>query len=275
MTKSSILGVVVFGLYEYLVLQRVNQQKDAGHNRQKIFVNVYCKVAADETNQTPRSAQMSVHPSTSAVHTLLPITYHMAAGALAGACQSIVLDGYEIFSYWVHRHQYRHLHGGHAPDMISLVNTSLVIRRLVHHSLGYMTLFGTYECLRRQGQNHIRNILQSGEPWVADRLDWLLEQGIISTRKSTLANDDKELYDLTSVPLFISFGAGGFAGQAHYIVSHYLRQWRKATDHGHHHVVRHVRVGTTCMAFLPTAISFMAFQYGGEITERVLALEEA
>ena len=93
-------------------------------------------------------AQVSVHPPGSAVHTLLPLSYHMAAGALAGAVQSLVLDGWEITSYWIHRRRYRHLHQGHAPDIIQLVNTSLVTRRLIHHSLGYMTLFGTYECVR-------------------------------------------------------------------------------------------------------------------------------
>ena len=85
--------------------------------------------------------------------------------------------------------------------------------------------------------------------------------------------DNREMYDLTNLPLLISFGAGGIAGQAHYMVSHYLRQWRQARDHVHHRL-RHVTVGGTCVAFFPTAISFMAFQYGGELTERFLVLEE-
>ena len=223
-------------------------------------------------------AQVSVHPPGAAVHTLLPLSYHMGAGALAGAVQSIVLDGWEITSYWIHRQRYRHLHHGHAPDILQLVNTSLVTRRLIHHSLGYMTLFGTYECGRRQGQALVRNALQSGEPWVANGLDWLLERGWIGTTTHTTTRDNQhhEMYDLTALPLLISFGAGGVAGQCHYIVSHYLRQLHKSTDHGHPHPhrVRHISASSLCVAFLPTAISFMAFQYGGELTERYLLLED-
>ena len=266
-TKSSVLGITVFGLYELLILQRVNEEKHSV-DKHDAFVTVY-RNHNQQSIQT-LAAQVSVHPADSVIHTLLPLSYHMGAGALAGACQSIVLDGWEILSYWIHRQRYRHLHDGHAPDMISLVNTPLVLRRLVHHSLGYMTLFGTYEFLRRQGQERVRSALQSGKPWVADRLDWLLEQGVIGTRMTC---DRQEMYDLTWLPLVISFSAGGFAGQAHYIVSHYLRQLRKATDHSHHRV-RHPTASSTCIAFLPTAIGFMAFQYGGELTERFLILDE-
>ena len=275
-TKSSVLGITVFGLYEYLILRRVNKEKDRAE-KQDAFVCIYRHIdehqqGATTTNTTTGAipAQVSVHPETSAKHTLLPLSYHLGAGALAGAAQSVVLDGWEILSYWTHRQRYRHLHDGHAPDLISLVNTPLILRRLVHHSLGYMTLFGTYECLRREGQDQVRNVLQSGEPWVAEHLDWLLKKEVIGTG---LSRDNQEMYDLTSVPLLVSFGAGGFAGQSHYIVSHYLRQLRKTTNHSHH-IVRHPTLSTTCIAFLPTAISFMAFQYGGELTERILGLQE-
>ena len=275
----------MFGLYEYLILREVNKEKDIV-DKHGALVWMYRNDSTDvdkaavitTTTTTTTStittttipAQVSVHPESSVKHTLLPLSYHLGAGALAGAAQSVVLDGWEILSYWTHRQRYRHLHEGHAPDLISLINTPLVIRRLIHHSLGYMTLFGTYECLRRYGEDQVRNVLQSGEPWVTKHLDWLLENGIIGTR---LARNNEEIYDLTSVPLLISFGAGGFAGQAHYIVSHYLRQWRKATDHSHH-TVRHPTVPTTFIAFFPTALSFMAFQYGGEFTERVLGLDD-
>ena len=269
LTKSSVLGITVFGLYEYLILHRVNEGSDVTKT-QKVFVDVPRRV--DEPAPQTLSAQMSVHPPTSGAHLLLPLSYHMAAGALVGAVQSAVLDFWEITSYWVHRQRYRHLHDGHAPDIVSLVNTPLVIRRLVHHSLGYMTLFGTYEFMRRQGQEQVRNVLQSGQPWVVNQLDWLLEQGFIGTRKSTYDNN-QEMYDLTNVPLLVSFGAGGIAGQAHYTVSHYLKQFRKASDHAHHKI-RHPAMSTICMAFFPTAISFMAFQFGGELTERILAVQE-
>lgn len=268
--KSSILGITVFGLYEYLILKRTNKEKDTAEKYDAV-VCIYRHHEEDRVEKkTTIPAQVSVYPETSAKHTLLPLGYHLAAGAMAGAAQSVVLDGWEVLSYWVHRQRYRHLHDGHAPDLVSLVNTPLVLRRLIHHSLGYMTLFGTYECLRRQGRDHVQNILQSGEPWVAKHLDWLLEREIIGTR---LSQDNQEMYDLTSVSLLVSFGAGGFAGQAHYIVSHYLRQLRKATDHSRH-IVRHPSPGTICAAFFPTALAFMAFQYGGEITQRMLALDD-
>lgn len=266
----------------------MHETQDEATDKHQPLVLVYRYNHNDDTNQQQQGhhhnhhvlAQVSVHPPDSAAHTLLPLQYHIFAGALAGASQSIVLDGWEISSYWIHRQRYRHLHDGHAPDVYSLVNTNLVLRRLIHHSLGYMTLFGTYECVRRQGHAQVQAALRSGQPWVTDHLDWLLEHGWIGTRKTrkvTTTNDHMqhghEMYDLTVLPLLISFGAGGVAGQAHFLASHYLRQLRKWNDHSHH-VVRHATLRSTCIAFLPTALGFMAFQYGGELTERFLILED-
>lgn len=210
-------------------------------------------------------AQVSIHARPEVV---VPLSVHVAAGALAGGAQSIVLDGWEIGSYWLHRQRYRAQHGGHAPDVASLINAPLVLRRLYHHSLGYLSLFGTYEFMRRQGEEHVRELLQSGEPWVAERLDGLLKRDIIHRKPATF-KEDSETYDLTAIPLLVSFGAGGFAGQAHFVVSHYLRQLRKSSELTHHQI-RHPRMAVICMAFVPTAFSFVAFQFGGELTERLL-----
>lgn len=39
-------------------------------------------------------------------------------------------------------------------------------------------------------------------------------------------------YDMTVIPVSVAFWAGGLAGQAHYVVSHVLKQWpRRLVDH--------------------------------------------
>ena len=64
-----------------------------------------------------------------------------------------------------------------------------------------------------------------------------------------------------------SFVAGGVAGQAHFVMSHYLRQW-KTSPRKSPVVFKPPKVRATMGAFLPTALSFLAFQYGGELAER-------
>jgi hypothetical protein len=265
--KGSILGVTVFGVYDYLILRHIRQESV---NTPDESFSITGRIKKDSMVYIQRGeevvrAQVSIRTTP---ETGVTLSVHVAAGALAGGAQSVVLDGWEIGSYWWHRQRYKGLHGGHAPDVTSLVNTPLVLRRLYHHSLGYLTLFGTYEFIRRQGQEHVRELLQSREPWVAERLEDLLERGIIHRKPATF-KDDRDTYDLTILPLLVSFGAGGFAGQAHFVVSHYLRQFRKSSEFAHHQI-RHPRAAVICMAFVPTAFSFVAFQYGGELTERLL-----
>ena len=245
------MGIAVFGLYEYLTMPRKggSRLKDRDHF---------------ETTTTITAAYY------------WPLWIHGGAGALAGATQSIILDGWEVGRYWIHYYRQHGTAGIPHSHHLRLINTPLVVRRLVHHSLGYMTLFGTYEGLRRWGHRQVASMREESaattkEESAIDRLplfgwepDWILNYNTTAT-----------------TPWMISMLAGGVAGQAHYLVSHYLRQWHLYTDHHHHHSthhhhhkVQHVSVGNVLRAFGPTALSFLAFQYGGELTAQWLALEE-
>jgi peptidoglycan biosynthesis protein MviN/MurJ (putative lipid II flippase) len=76
-------------------------------------------------------------------------------------------------------------------------------------------------------------------------------------------------YNIPIVPLGAAFFAGGIAGQLNFIMNSYSRQVKVLFDtkpmHLHPPSVRAV-----FNSFLPMALSFLAFQYAGDITESLL-----
>jgi len=77
-----------------------------------------------------------------------------------------------------------------------------------------------------------------------------------------------------------SFVAGGLAGQLHYIVSTYTRHWKllslQQKSSNHYKRKLHLpKLRPTAAAFLPTALCFVAFQYGGELTQKLIDEDDA
>ena len=96
-----------------------------------------------------------------------------------------------------------------------------------------------------------------------------------------IAKDTDSVYDMTVIPMTTSFLAGGWAGQIHFIISHYTRHWQKLSLHPNktsENKLRRTRrqwpkppkLRPTASAFLPTALCFVAFQYGGELTQKII-----
>jgi hypothetical protein len=123
--KASLLGIVVFGVYDLLVF-RTNPS---------VVPTIPSLVHGTSHRQTK------------------PVWAHFGAGAIASAAYSVVVSGWEFGRYWW---AHRHSHVG--------INHHLIARRLVHHSVGYGILFGSYEFFRRT----LERLVHSSLPWESE-----------------------------------------------------------------------------------------------------------
>jgi hypothetical protein len=228
--KASLLGIVVFGVYDLLVFR---------------------------TNPSVVPTIPSLVHDTSHGQTK-PVWAHFGAGAIAGAAYSVVVSGWEFGRYWW---AHRHSHVG--------INHHLIARRLVHHSVGYGILFGSYEFFRRT----LERLVHSSLPWESESPPkWLdILQQLQATYRTKFI-----LYDIPISSLSCTFVAGGLAGQIHYVVNHHTMHWKLQVSPKVKHSMssRAKPLGSIVRAsygsFLPTALCFLAFQYGGELAEYLL-----
>jgi hypothetical protein len=230
--KASLIGIVVFGVYDLLIF-RTNPDS----------VTTLPSLVHDAHNG----------------HTM-PVWAHFGAGVIAGAAQSAVVSGWEIGRYWwTHRHS--HVGTG--------INHHLIARRLVHHSVGYGILFGSYEFLRRTLGRLVHCSLPRESESPPQLLDILQQLQASYTTKFIL-------YGVPISSLSCTFVAGGLAGQIHYVVNHHTMHWKLQVAAKVKHSVssRAKPLGSIVRAsygsFLPTALCFLAFQYGGEVAEYLL-----
>ena len=156
--KGSVLGITVFGVYDILVFQqwadRVDRSPDVPGSKDKTG-------AAATGSQRMVLMQASVRPTLDAA----PLLVHFGAGFLAGLIESAILDMWEVASYWLHHRQ--HTVKGSWGHIKNVVNIQLVFRRAIYHSVGYATLFGTYELVRGfLVRNALLKYLSSGTPAV-------------------------------------------------------------------------------------------------------------
>lgn len=261
--KSSILGVAVFGVYDYLILHHRNNR----HSSWKQDIDVALQSSC-HSQKTPTRIRLDSMVSWN-LDDPLPLSLHFQAGALAGLIQSFILDAWEIGQFhWVnHRLSSSSLVSfSYWSNHMKAINTELILRRALHHSVGYASLFGCYEGLRVFiGQSSI-DYLMNNPMQTINALDTIYG--------SNTANNDKQIkvFDVTLLPIVVALFAGGLAGQAHLIVSHYLHQWKigsLAKKHPRHSIQwNHVHWRPLLSTFLPAGISFVAFQYAGELTEQ-------
>jgi hypothetical protein len=279
--KGSVLAISVFGIYDILIYQTLRRNHD----------NVQTVDGPIGGRQVPIASHS--HPANSQIASIqwppdddtsgISLWGHFIAGGLAGAAQSIVMSTWEVGRYWWSRRQSRPQH------IVSRVNHAFVFRRLIHHSLGYAALFGSYECLRRilfTVRDHY---------WGA-----VLMPSLDDHMQDMQTTDQWNNVPLSS--LGTAFVAGGFAGQLHYIVDHHTLQWKRQATAKSASQSKRAKSSTTCSSsssssssgttsnrttlspgsllrascgsFLPTALCFVAFQYGGELTESLLRKDD-
>jgi len=255
--KGAILGFSVFGIYELLIVKQSSKDD----------VTALAENVALARKENTKLVWMQA-----SVRGTMESSLTFGAGALAGLAQSMIMDTWEVGSYWwQHRNDIWRRQSLHHVN--KKINTKFIGRRAVHHSVGYATLFGCYETIRCYLSHKIFAYFSSGSPSVPRLLDNLEHFGLVEM-------DKNGVYDMTIVPVSAAFVAGGLAGQAQFVVNHYTRHWKvKALQHTKvksekAYIPRPPGLRATVGAFLPTALCFVAFQYGGELTERWLNDED-
>jgi hypothetical protein len=266
--KGGLLGTSVFGIYDFLISKACADQQ----------VSFRKKSDAEEDSNEAFSRPHGTHmvwmqAAVSAAVGSSPLLAHFGAGALAGLVQSIILDIWDISSYWLMHKDDMMKKQSSISHMKRVINTSLLIRRAVHHSVGFATLFGTFECVRRVLIHSVFDYFSSGSPSVPSILNKLKQCRLVQI-------DEEGVLDMTVVPMGAAFLAGGVAGPTQFVANHYTRHWKLQTAKGAHAtkskrlLPKPPSLRGTSAAFAPTALCFLAFQYGGELTERWLDDED-
>jgi hypothetical protein len=278
--KSSVMGLAVFGVYE-LALARLGRAVAAdGDDRHGVEEGdnndearapgsaVPTHSVEEKKDQSSTSLKQGIvvgHLHAPALHAgdHAPIVGHVGAGATAGIVQSVLMDAYELVVYW----------WTHRPKKWSGMNVGLVARRAARDAVGFAALFGTYEAARRYVEGTLYSyVLRSGSS-IAQ-----LERYRVVTR-----DDPDGAYDAPAVSMGAAFIAGGVAGQGHLVVNHYthhlfVHQPASRRRHGASalptiwsSLPKPPKARLVAGAFLPSALCFLAFRYGGVLAERLLA----
>jgi hypothetical protein len=254
LVKGSLLSFVVFGVYDILVLRQSSSRANkAGDAKNKSPTNDVTALSSSATNhhEGGRSAALpseeskvlllpstdrcpaitstaskpfpSLHswvvPHGHATAITTPLYLHFGSGALSGFMFSLVLDAWDVAA---------HVAKGHAiPHRL---NAPLLVRRAMHHSVGYATLFGSFEAVRRRlDEWSMGFFFVAGDDdhtkgkAVANVLDALARLGLVCH------DDVAQSYDVSAIPLVNAFLAGGMAGQLHHVADHCTRHWRRST----------------------------------------------
>jgi hypothetical protein len=315
LVKGSLLSFVVFGVYDILVLRQSSSRANkAGDAKNKSPTNDVTALSSSATNhhEGGRSAALpseeskvlllpstdrcpaitstaskpfpSLHswvvPHGHATAITTPLYLHFGSGALSGFMFSLVLDAWDVAV---------HVAKGHAiPHRL---NAPLLVRRAMHHSVGYAMLFGSFETLRRRLDEWSTGFFfvaggdddhhHQGQA-MANVLDALAGLGLVRH------DDVAQSYDVSAIPLANAFLAGGVAGQLHHVADHCTRHWRRSAATAAAATAatrttftiyswwpkRPPDFKATMASFLPTAVCFVLFQYGADIVDRLLCEED-
>jgi hypothetical protein len=195
-----------------------------------------------------------------------PIVAHFIAGALAGMAQSLIMDIWEINAYW-----WNHMRNQSFADTLRKgVNFHLLYRRLLHSAASHSTLFGSHEVFRRTLLEGAVGCLSSHPtaPWIH-----VLSEYGLSTKRSN------GVYDLSIVPMSATFLAGGCAGQAHAIFTHYASHW-KMRNHSRSdnsplgRMPKRPSLRMIAKGFLPSALAFTVFEHGADMILHCIDIDQ-
>uniref|UniRef100_A0A7S4UUY9 Uncharacterized protein n=1 Tax=Ditylum brightwellii TaxID=49249 RepID=A0A7S4UUY9_9STRA len=220
-----------------------------------------------------------------------PFSLHFTAGAFAGLAQSSLLYLSELF----HDHmllkrlalarEKNDKQQKQRQPRAYLHNKTYLFRRMVHHSLGYATLFGVYNFFQIHLEEYHHSFLLTLQ---RDGKD----QNEMKRAKNDSGGDQHWIYYPNTSSLFCCFIAGGIAGQTHYALSHYTEHWKtramepqiKSTKVGPKnqmslktiwkHVPKRPSVYSIAASFVPTSVTFVAFEFGGTfVTSNIMGME--
>lgn len=204
------------------------------------------------------------------------VSQHFAAGALAGSAHSILHIAFESANYAQnrkHRFQLQHLH---LPVNTSLnAISSWSICHTIHHALAHALLFSTYEGTKRLLFGDASVHLRVASPFRQQHTN-------ADSDRETTSLDEQDYKEHTIRDILLVTLSGGIAGQIQHVASHFTESWLRVGDD--HSVRRHwerrhklfanvklIGAGpsmrSTVMAFPPSAIGFVAFEFGKGLIE--------
>eukprot|EP00542_Grammatophora_oceanica_P013095 CAMPEP_0194032948 /NCGR_PEP_ID=MMETSP0009_2-20130614/5778_1 /TAXON_ID=210454 /ORGANISM="Grammatophora oceanica, Strain CCMP 410" /LENGTH=363 /DNA_ID=CAMNT_0038673537 /DNA_START=92 /DNA_END=1183 /DNA_ORIENTATION=+ len=236
--KSIVLGLTVFGTYELIAYHLLAGVDESDMTK---YLSITLGKMTDDSDTVEWRLHKSGHATAAEQSSVLS---HVGAGLCSGLAQSMVQVAWEQSIVRDTPHSWRYIQG-----------------RALHHSIGYASLFGTYEALRRSMTKAVHdgfvmvghedpNLLVQTRLWLGPQYEWIIRR-------------EDGVYDVTPVSLVTSFLAGGLAGQVHHVVSHYSRCWLFGQPSA-------LQLRPLLASFGPTSIIFLAFQFGGELSERIL-----
>jgi hypothetical protein len=227
--------MTVFGTYDYVAFGLLASANPDRH----LNADPHCTTT--ELCRLPWGSERSI-----AAHSI-PVLAHAGAGLCAGIAHSGALVLWEILTGKKHPHwNIRRL-------------------RVLQHSFGYAALFGTYEGGRRLLEYNLYDYVLQHATAAAQVVEFLSFHPSLDWMKL-----GDGVHNLAPIRWIFSFLAGGVAGEAHKLVtlimSHSFSSgnspwdWRKILS----------KMRPTASSFAVTGLCFVAFEFGGELTEVAL-----
>jgi hypothetical protein len=261
LVKNTIMGAAVFETYEQII-------------------QYFDRTIANNHDNTSNGTDAFERTS---------ISHHFAAGTVAGSLHSILHMTFQSADYiysqknQVQLQQQRSLQplnflpANFSTSFYSL--SSWGICHTIHHAVAHALLFSTYEGTKRMLFGNASVHLRAVSPYRQEQLS--MDTDTHTNMSATMVDDqdykEHAIYDILLVAL-----AGGVAGQIQHVTSHYTESWLRVGDD--HSIRLHweekkrmfanmkFRVAGPCirstlMAFPPSAIGFVAFEFGKGLME--------
>lgn len=268
--KNTILGAAVFGTYELGIEKLVSLEDWPGI---QAGGDVFSRVA---------------------------VWGHFAVGALAGCTHAILSVMADSTISCARNSSLAHLK--------SAVSASSLPRSILHHSIAHSVLFGSYEMSKRsllqavhaynRQRDESRVVLVANNIIDQQEQDEVPDESHLKRKRDELDWDENGEASVRYSHLFAIGAAGGIAGSAQHVISHYTERWMGIAEETEPSKPSTANVLTqkrkisatpamekqkkdtkvllarirwfhslpalrpTALAFVPSAIGFMAFEYG-------------
>lgn len=241
--RNSIAGAIVFETYVFTISKVAPGDSDAGMHHDESTANndlLFNHVGGDlddayneeDTDEEEEDTDEMIHWDVPDEFARASLFAHVGAGALAGS-----LDGF-MSSAWESKSQF-------SPVQFFRQKAPLLV---LQQSVSHAILFGSYELCKRN-LVHRMHLFQYGDRRIQDSGLWHL--GCIAI-------------------------AGGVAGQLQFLTSHYGEQMQETQHFLGNQISRnqilqflrqfkHPNIGSMLGAFVPSAVGFIAFEYGKQL----------
>ena len=244
---NTFLGMAVFSTYEGMIekLASTTSNIDATHETTNSIVlqPIHPRITEDYNIDVMDQATLPQHflagAMGGAAHAVLSLVFDMKFGSLPGDVLSSTSKGTTTF-----HHPLLQLISS-KPIHLQVHTLRFSTSSIMHHSLAHSTLFGSYQLTRRLLSSQVHDC-------------------------NPVDNDNTSLgyWNNDSIRVATIAVAGGVAGQFQHVISHFSEQLILDTSTATS-LLRRMRLSSswptwrsTVMAFPPSAIGFLAFEYG-------------